>query len=90
MVETKVISASDDEVTSWSRYVCFIVADNNYEGKLYWDSETGYEIYLHVGDLGTLEKDVPELNDWFEELDSLSYDEQLAQEARVKKSKKKK
>jgi hypothetical protein len=81
MTETKVTHAADDEVTSWSRFVCFTVADKDYEGKLYWDSETGYEIYLNLGDLETLEKDVPELNDWFEELDSLSYDSQLAREA---------
>lgn len=80
MDEVKVIYAADDQVTSWTRYICFRVADNDYEGKLYWDVETGYELNLSLGDYLVLELDVPDMNDWYETLNSLSYDSQLARE----------
>lgn len=87
MSDLKVVFAADDEVTSWTRYICFTVADNNYEGKLYWDLDTGYEINLSVGDIETLEKDISaEMNDWLQQLDWDSYDSQLVREAEIKKT----
>lgn len=45
MMDKYMISSSDTETIGWRRHIILNDSDTNYMGRLYWDSDNGYEMY---------------------------------------------
>jgi hypothetical protein len=45
MMDKYMISSSDTETTGWKRHVILSTDTNSYMGRLYWDSDDGYDMY---------------------------------------------
>lgn len=45
MMDKYMISSSDTETIGWKRHIILSTDTNSYMGRLYWDSDDGYEMY---------------------------------------------